>query len=459
MSVASKQLPRSHVDPDASMRTSAPTAPTAPAGVIRFQPFNLGGWIVWGLTALLFLAMPLIFRSGFALTLLSQMGIAIIFCLSYNMLFGQGGMLSFGHAVYSGLGAFFAIHALNMIGAGQLPLPVSLLPLVGGLFGALFGVLFGYVTTKKSGTPFAMITLGIGELVFASSLMFPGFFGGEGGITSNRVAGPSVMGITFGPQIQVYYLIAVWCLLSILAMYAFSQTPLGRISNAVRDNPERVEFVGYNTQRVRYLVLIASAFFAGIAGGLSAINFEIVSAENVSAARSGGVLLATFIGGAMFFFGPILGAVLFTFCVVALSEFTKAWQLYLGVFFVLMVIYAPGGLASLILMNLRVAKYRRFGRLVVPYVGLLLGTALLLIGVVAVVEMAYFRTLEAIGGGNTMRLFGLSIDTGSATAWAVAAALLLIGAALFEVVRRRFARTWDTVQVDIEQQIAREVRI
>ena len=92
---------------------------------VRFQPLNVGRWLVWGLTALLFLVIPLIFKSGFAITLLSQMGILIVFALSYNMIFGQGGMLSFGHAVYSGLGAFFAIHALNWVGAGTLPLPVS----------------------------------------------------------------------------------------------------------------------------------------------------------------------------------------------------------------------------------------------------------------------------------------------------------------------------------------------
>lgn len=436
-----------------STAAGAAAPPAATGGrTIRFRPVALGAWIVWSLAAVALIVPPLVFSSGFAVTLLSQMGISIVFCLSYNMLFGQGGMLSFGHAVYSGLGAFFAIHALNMIGAGTLPIPVSLLPLVGGLFGALFGVLFGYVTTKKSGTTFAMITLGIGELVFASSLMFSGFFGGEGGITSNRVVGQPFLGVTFGPQIQVYYLIAAWCLASMVAMYAFSQTPLGRISNAVRDNPERVEFIGYNTQRVRYLVLIASAFFAGIAGGLSAINFEIVSAENVSAVRSGGVLLATFIGGAMFFFGPILGAVLFTFSVVALSEFTKAWQLYLGVFFVLMVMFAPGGLASLIMMNLRVAKYGRLGRLAAPYAALLPAALLLLLGVVAIVEMGYFRTLEAASGATVTRLFGMEVDTGSPLAWLTAIGVLVAGAALFEVARRRFMLSWDAVQAEIEHQ-------
>ena len=297
---------------------------------LSFAPANIGRAMTWGAFAAVLIVLPLLFTKGFALTLLSQMGIWIIMCLAYNMLFGQGGMLSFGHAVYSGLGAFFAIHAINLASAGKFPIPLTLIPLVGGVFGALFGVIFGYVTTKKSGTPFAMITMGIGEMVFVATQMFPGFFGGEGGVTTNRVFGEAFMGINYGSAVQVYYLIAAWTFVCVVGMFAFSRTPLGRISNAVRENPERVEFFGYNTQYVRFFVLIVSAFFSGIAGGLSAINFEIVSGENVHAIRSGGILLATFIGGSLFFFGPILGAVIFAFFAIALSEYTKAWQFYLG---------------------------------------------------------------------------------------------------------------------------------
>ena len=334
---------------------------------VRFEPFNLGRWLLWGATAALFVVAPLVFRQGFALTMMTQMGAFIIFALSYNMLLGQGGMLSFGHAVYSGLGAYFAVHALNMIGKGTLVFPVTLLPLIGGLAGLVFGVVFGYVTTKKAGTTFAMISLGIGELVHACVLMFPGFFGGEGGVSTNRVAGPPLLGISFGPAIQVYYLVAFWCFVCMIAMFALTQTPLGRMANAVRDNPERAEFVGYDTQKVRFLQLTLAGFFAGVSGALSCINFEIVTDENVSALRSGGVLLATFIGGTGFFFGPILGSVVFIFFVVALSGFTQAWLLYLGMFFLAMVLYAPGGIASLIMMQLPLIRARRFGALLVPY--------------------------------------------------------------------------------------------
>jgi len=421
---------------------------------MTYKPMNLGRWIVWGMFALILIFAPMVFSSGSSISLLSQIGTVMIFGLSYNMLLGQGGMLSFGHAVYSGLGAFFAIHAMNLASAGKMWMPVSMIPLVGGLAGMFFGILFGYVTTKKSGTTFAMITLGIVELVFACSLMFPEFFGGEGGISTNRVYGEKFFGITYGPQIQVYYLIAFWLFISTIGMFAFTQTPLGRIINAVRDNPERVEFIGYDTQWARYLTLILSGFFAGISGGLSAINFEIVTAENVSALRSGGVLLFTFIGGVGFFFGPMIGAIIGVFLSVMLSDFTKAWQLYLGVFFIVMVMYAPFGVAGIIMLNLRVAKYGKFRRIWPQLCAVSAAALVALVGLIMVVEMLYHLTLES-ANGTEMKLFGFMVDTAAATPWGVALAILAIGAAGFWHARKSFKHAWGEVNTEIEDMIRR----
>ena len=417
---------------------------------LRYRPLNLARWLIWGLTAMVMAVLPQVFTQGFALTLMSQMGVAIIFALSYNMLLGQSGMLSFGHAVYSGLGAYVAVHTLNFASKGQIWMPVSLLPLVGGLAGAFFGVLFGYVTTKRAGTTFAMITLGIGELVFSCSLMIPEFFGGEGGITTNRVFGQPFLGITFGPAVQVYYLIAFWCLVSMALMYAWSHTPHGRIANAVRDNPERAEFIGYDTQRVRWLTLIISAFFAGIAGALGMINFEIVTAENVSAARSGGVLLAAFIGGVGFFFGPIIGACVFIFFVVALSDFTKAWLLYLGLFFMLMVMFAPGGIASLIMMQVQLIARKRFGRMARPYLAAGASGALVLAALILTVEMTYKVSVDS-AGGTVMTLFGVEFDAAAALPWVVAIGLWTAGGWLFNTTRKRVAQVWGEIQAEFLQ--------
>jgi branched-chain amino acid transport system permease protein len=424
------------------------------------QTINWGRWIIWGLFALMLLMLPRLFTSSLAVSLLSQMGIAIIACLSYNMLLGQGGMLSFGHAVYSGLGAYMTIHALNMMSslakAGGPFVPVSLLPIVGGLAGLFFAALFGFVTTKKAGTPFAMITLGMAELVFAMSLMFAEFFGGEAGVTGNRVVGRPALtglfdkGISFGPGIQVYYLIAIYTFICVALMYAFTRTPLGRILNAVRDNPERVEFIGYSTQHVRYLAFMISGFFAGIAGGLGAILFEIVTAEVVGTLRSGGYLLFTFLGGATVFFGPIIGGVLLVLTSVMLSELTKAWLLYLGLIFLFMVMYAPGGVASLILMNLRVAKFGFWGRIASSTLYLVLSGAVALLGAAVLIEMIYHRQLNVTLGSEVVFL-GLTLDVQRPGVWLGALVFTLVGFVLLELARRRYARQWGEVQSRIER--------
>src|SRR5437667_2747946 len=430
------------------------TADIAMKPVYRFQPYNVGRWVVWSAYALILAVGPFVCQSSLALTMLWQIGVAIIACLAFNMLLGQGGMLSFGHAVYSGLGSFFAIHTLNLVSKGEWAVPVSLIPLVGGLAGMGVAVLLGYVTTKKAGTPFSMITLGIGELVWAMSLMFPEFFGGEGGVSGNRVVGKPVLGITFGPQIQLYYLIAIYTFVCTGLMFAYTRTPLGRMLNAVRDNPERVEFVGYSTQRVRYLSFIASGLFMGIAGGLSALNFEIVTSETVGAARSGAYLLFTFLGGATFFFGPIIGAVLMIVAVVLLSELTKAWLLYLGLIFLFMVMYAPGGIASLIMMNLRVAAFGKLRRLWSSYLALGATALVTPVGAAAIIEMVYHLQLN-VGLGPELKFMGLTLNSQGLDSWFGCAFVLFTGLGMFELSRRQFAQEWGEIQGEIEREIKR----
>jgi branched-chain amino acid transport system permease protein len=237
-------------------------------------------------------------------------------------------------------------------------------------------------------------------------------------------------------------------------MFALSHTPLGRIANAVRDNPERTEFIGYDTQRVRWLVLMLSGFFAGISGGLSAINFEIVTAENVNLERSGAVLLFAFIGGTGFFFGPLLGAIVGVFMTVTLAEYTKAWQLYLGLFFILMVMYAPGGLASLLMMNLRIAVHGMMRRILPSGMAVMVSALIAISGAIVLIEMLYHWSLEAVNN-PAMSIFGVAIDTARPTGWLAGAALLLLGALSFRLTQPPFAHAWGEANAEIERLDAR----
>jgi branched-chain amino acid transport system permease protein len=404
----------------------------------------------WAAVAAVFAVLPFIFSQSFALSMLSQMGIAIIFALSYNMLLGQTGLLSFGHAVYFGLGAFFCAHALNFIGAGKFWFPVTLVPLIGGLAGLVFGLLFGFVTTRRAGTPFAMISLGIAEMVAASALMFTTFFGGEGGIATNRAVGKAFLGLSYGPQIQVYYLIAGWCLVSMIAMFALTRTPLGRMANAVRDNPERAKFVGYNTTRVRWLMMALASFFAGIGGGLAAINYEIVTAETLGLVASGNVVLMAFIGGIGQFWGPIIGAVLVTLLQSALSNYTQAWLLYFGLFFLVIIMFSPGGIANLIVLHRPVWKAGLARRLFPSYPIAAFAGVVLLAGFFALVEMIYhFEAKET--SSKAFSYFGVMLDPLQARYWIGSAIVFLIGVALVHGARTFVSRAWDDLTLDLQK--------
>jgi len=395
--------------------------------------------VVWAVYAAVLALAPLVFSKGFALTLLCQMGIVVVFALSYNMLLGQTGLLSFGHAVYYGLGAIITIHALNL---GHGKLPVVFMPLVGGIAGLFFGVVLGYVTTRRAGTTFAMISLGVGEMVAACSLMFPAFFGGEAGISGNRSAGTHFFGITFGPQIQMYYLVAAWVLACTVAMHALSRTPLGRMANAVRDNPERAQFVGYDPKMVRFMMVALSGFFAGVAGGLAALNYEIVNAESLSARTSGLVLLATYLGGMGFFAGPIVGAVVVTLMQTLLAMVTKAWPFYFGVVFLATVLFIPGGLASVAMLHKRLWDAGQARRAGVVYAAMALPVTAVLCAVIAMVEMAYHASGDVEG---PFRMFGREFDANSWGPW-IGAVLVLAAASLAcRWTWRRVAPRWNEV--------------
>ncbi|MGA0372105.1 MAG: ABC transporter permease subunit, partial [Paracoccaceae bacterium] len=155
----------------------------------------------WVLTALFLLFLPVIFTSNSALTIMNQMAITIIFALAYNMLLGQGGMLSFGHAVYMGVGGFMCVHVMNYVEVNSAPLSLPFLPIFGGLFGLGLATLVGTFSTRSAGTVFAMISLGVGELIAACSLIIVAFFGGEEGVSADRTYMRPFFEIEFFTQI------------------------------------------------------------------------------------------------------------------------------------------------------------------------------------------------------------------------------------------------------------------
>ena len=404
------------------------------------QAFRFYG--LWAGAIAVLVALPLVFSSGSAITAFNLMGIAIVFALSYNILLGQTGLLSFGHAAHFGLGACLAVHVMNAVAAHDWPIPLPLIPLFGGLGGVAFAIVIGWLVTKRAGTVFAMISLGVGELVASSSLILRSVFGGEAGVSTDRTALPHIFGLTFGPQIQIYYLIAIWMVISTAAMYALTRTPLGRVCNAIRDNAMRVEFIGYDPHVVRYLAYCFAGFFAGVAGGLTAINFELANSASLGAAQSGFVLFATFIGGAGSFIGPILGAIVVTYLQLGLANLTPVWELYFGILFIGIVMFAPSGLAGLLLMHRPLIRAGRLGMVFPAYAVALIPTLALAAGLILTIETVA-RYTDSEGQGTLISLFGLPFQAMSPTTWIAAAVLTIGGLLVAPRTWRKVAEAWD----------------
>jgi branched-chain amino acid transport system permease protein len=412
-------------------------APPPPSAGDKVKFYGL-----WVAAAVLLIVLPKIFSSGASLTTFSLIGISIIFALSYNILLGQTGMLSFGHAVYYGLGGFLVIHAINIIGGNKWPIPLPIVPLIGGITGLVFAILLGWVSTQRSGTAFAMISLGVAELVASSALILRTFFGGEGGVSANRTKLLKFFDWNFGPQIQIYYLVAAWTLICMIAMYALTRTPLGRMCNAVRDNPERVQFVGYDPHVVRYIAFCFAGFFAGIAGALAAINFEIANSAYLGAVQSGTVLFSTYIGGVGFFIGPVVGAIFVTILSLGLSDLTTVWQLYFGLFFILVVAFAPGGITGLLMMHRPLIRSGTLGKVIPSYLIAFVPTLALLIGLMLGIETIVHYTMSPHEDPN-IKAFGIPFNAASPVTWAVSAILIIGGFMVARMTWKRVAAAWD----------------
>jgi len=399
----------------------------APTGKEKFRARILPLLIM----VLILAVIPMFSPSRTAYSLLAAVGINIVFALSYNMLLGRGGLLSFGHAVYFGLGGYGAMHAMRAIELGEggfwASFPIFGLPIIGFACGALAGAIIGWPSCRRSGTPFAMISLGVAELIAAAGFMFASIFGGEEGITGDRMNGPELFGLSMGPLSDIYIFIAFWTFVGTASMYAFTRTPLGKLSEATRDNPERVQFIGFSPVRIRFMVFIFAGAFAGMAGGMAAVNYEIFTPDSLSLNPSGFVLLMAYIGGIRYFPGPIVGAIVLTLMQSMLSDFTEAWLLYLGILFILIVTFAPAGLSG-ILYSIG-ATVRQTGLVgAISQVKIKLpASVLIFMGTLILIETS---TRMSNGYGEVFEPFGLSLSLGSPLTWFLIAGPIIAGVAL-----------------------------
>jgi branched-chain amino acid transport system permease protein len=260
-------------------------------------------------------------------------------------------------------------------------------------------------------------------------------------------------GFTFGDTTQVYYLTLAWVLLSLAALWGITRTPFGRLTLALRENDQRLSFLGYHPHRLKVLAFAVSATFSGIAGGLQALNAEAANYALFEIHLSALVVLNTYIGGTVLFLGPALGASLMTFFSHAMSDLTRSWLLYQGIVFVLVMMYMPNGLVGVTEHVVRLVRQRRGRFAGWPLVLTLSAAALLAAATVFGVEMLQrvfaqdYQSQRSLAGGAwpALQVFGRTWNPISLGTWAVPAVLAFAGVAA-ELMARRAATAADEVE-------------
>lgn len=275
----------------------------------------------------------------------TRMLIAALFATGYNLLLGQAGLLSFGHAAFYGIGAIATMHTMIGVERGAFYIPLPLIPLVGAGAGLVLAFIAGLFATKRSGTYFALVTLAMAELIHVIAPMWESVFGGESGLTSMRM--PSI-GVSFDSAGQVYLLILAWSTLGIAFLWLLSRTAFGQLTLALKGNEQRLKFLGFDTYKNKVLVFAISGMIAGLAGSLLSISTESASYTLFSPEVSTQVVFYAFIGGSAFFFGPAIAAAVLVALPYQLSNYTHAWPLYQGMLFMVVMLTAPLGIAGLL---------------------------------------------------------------------------------------------------------------
>ncbi len=373
--------------------------------------------------------------------------IASLFALAFNLLIGQAGLLSFGHAAYFGVGAFAALHLMISIEEG-LAFPTPLVPLAGAATGLFIGLIAGYFATMRSGVYFALVTLAIAELFHSLAPRLQGLFGGEAGVSSMRMPWS---GIVFGSMLEVYYLTLAWVVICGAALWAYTRTPFGRLTLALRDNEQRVRFLGYNTHSAKVIVFALSAMFAAVAGSLLAISNETANYSLFASDVSAQVVLQTFVGGSTVFFGPVIGAAVFTLFSFLVSDLTRSWVFYQGLIFVLVMLYAPTGIGGVLQHHIRNRRRLDWGRLSGLYLLALVGGLLVTAGIVFLTETVavlfgegYANARRNTGGLPDYELFGAIWNPLSIGTWLLPVVLLLGGGVVLIASRRRIDDLWNS---------------
>lgn len=286
------------------------------------------------------LLLPRLGVPTFFVSLLTQTWIFAIVAMSLDLLVGFTGLVNFSQAALFGVGAYsVAIAATRFHVTGFVPL------LLLGIAGALVtAAIFGLVALRSEGVGFIIITIALNEIVWGLAYQWVSVSGGDNGITG--IVRPAVGPFDVSENTGYYYVCLAFCALSLSMLLLIVRSPFGLVLRGVRETPRRMRALGYNVWLYRYLALLISAGFAGLAGVLFAWYNQFVGPVALSLDQSTQILIMVILGGIGTLYGQVFGALLVVFLSNELNAVTPRWETVLGIVYIVVVMYAPGGLVG-----------------------------------------------------------------------------------------------------------------
>lgn len=305
-------------------------------------------------TVLEFRAMWVVLALGLVLPVLlskplaTEIMIYALFALAFNLLLGHTGMISFGHAGYLGVGSYAGAMVVFYGGVGVW---VSLLAAMAG--GALVAAVVGLLAVKRKGAYFAMISLAIAQMLYFLALSpCKRWTEGEDSLKLPPLSVDFPFHVDLSDQMQLYYFVFVIVALGMLAQWRILNSPFGHTLKGIRENEERVRACGFNITRIKFLSIIYSGLFSGLAGGLLAIYLGAASVTTLFWMTSGVVVMQTVLGGTHTFLGPFIGTAVFLYLRNNISNYTDRWEMWVGAMFMALILLCPEGIWGTIMQKI-----------------------------------------------------------------------------------------------------------
>jgi branched-chain amino acid transport system permease protein len=287
----------------------------------------------------LLLCLPFLTGGVYYTNLASQVLIAAMFALSLNLLVGYAGLVSLGHAGYLGLAAYTSGWLMVNLGWGHLASAAVALAATTAM-----AAFFGLIALRATGISFLMITLALGQILWGMAYRWTSITGGDNGISG--LTRPMPFGIDLGDPTRFYYFTLLVFLLVWGAITVWVRSPFGASIRGTKDQPRRMSALGYDVWAIRWITFVASGFLGGVAGLMYVYYHQFISPHSLSLANSAEMLLMVIAGGAGTLSGPLVGAALVVLLKNVASAYIDRWIMLLGVVFIFIVMFVPGGIVA-----------------------------------------------------------------------------------------------------------------